>query len=555
MAEEKKPGLSQRLLAKLRREQKTGDQMAASSAVSGLKNPEPETPDQQTLPKGIDGDMTRVPVNVPGVDSGNAEMIAPENEDELALGESRTNAGQTAPQQTRQQVAEAAAGTEGDTVDSGLGKRDKALEQKGQPQSPDQAAQKSPQEAANQKPGMVARAGKAMGNAYGSIRNRGKAKGAGAEKEESGGDGQAKQSAGGKAVDGVNKAKDAVDLAQKGARALAGDVSAMAQLALKGVKELWKDPKKRWIIIIGGGGGLIVVIIAIAIPFSFLSALGGHGPNAVIGHTQPQLVNPIENKDVVRQTLALAGDATASSDITDSGLTKAQEGILTTRDQYASKTDSASLDIVNKIDLVTASIATLKATKAPANATAFLDRLAELDDAIEGTFAAFSVDSPTKSPVLTKDLVFNTELHGGSKLRPDHVDNNGVYTAYDQGVCDAVDLSADSDSLIYPIFAGTIINVSDDGTDGKKVVIQNGDYQMLYAHLTDVPFAEGTAVGIDKSIGKVKIDHIQIETIYQHTCLTTTYGDLIDHAKVKPRHDNIGGYLWDRIVEKFHISV
>jgi murein DD-endopeptidase MepM/ murein hydrolase activator NlpD len=305
--------------------------------------------------------------------------------------------------------------------------------------------------------------------------------------------------------------------------------------------------------------GVLVIGIAIAIiiPFSLLSGLK-QSPNPLTGHDQPKLVDPIANQDIIRQTLANAGDTSAAAAIIDSSADKMKQDNLGLRDVYASKTDETSKAIVSKIDLLNTSIDTLKASKTPANATAFLTRLSDLDDAIENTFESFHPNDagyPTKMPVPSANLTFNAELHGGSKLRPDHVDNNGVYTAYDQGVCDAVDLSASQTDPVYPIFQGVVADVSSDGADGQKVVIQNGDYRMLYAHLTNVNIKVGDTVNLTTSLGNPKINHIQIEAIYRDQCLTTTYSDLIDHNKKTPKHDQFGGYLWDRIVEKFHITV
>ena len=555
-----------RILSLLQGKKKRGSKPAGSGVA---ENPETSTSTPSLQAKSrpvISGDIAHPNrATIPQNATSENQNDAPSDEaSDIGVGET----GRVAPAETdeisrpNQQAAEAMAqkpNSDDYNPNPVPGARAKAPEQKaqGQGQPTAAAAKGTPQELANQKPGagVVGRTRNRVGSAINSVRNRGNA---GTPTSAKGGDeneGQTKKGAGEKVADTAQKAKDVVDWAQKGARALAGDVSAMGQLLLKG----FKNPKTRWLLIAFLASTIVLITLGIAVAISFLAGLNGM-PNAVTGHDQPQLVNPSikGDQDVIKQTLALAGDRTASTEIIDNGLDKIQQNMLTLKDQYSTNTDSVSVDIVNKIGLVSNSIDTLKATKNPANAKTFLTQLTNLDNEIEDTFPVFhqgDATFPTKSPVLTKNLVFNATLHGGSKMRPEHVDNHGVFTAYDKGTCDAVDVSADADSLIYPIFAGTVAAVGTDGSDGQRIVIQNGDYRMVYAHLLDVPFSKGAEVRIDQSIGKVKKDHVQLEAIFQRMCLTTTFGDLLDHSKAKPKNENLGGYLWDRIVEKFHISM
>ncbi len=162
---------------------------------------------------------------------------------------------------------------------------------------------------------------------------------------------------------------------------------------------------------------------------------------------------------------------------------------------------------------------------------------------------------------------FNTNLHVGTPLHPiSSKDTNTtghgtyIYTGQDKG--DAVDVYTKPGANVYPAFTGTVVNISDDGTGiTKKMVIQNGDYQILYAFVIPDPsikignkITDPTKItDLTKPIAKtnttgVSVVHIEFE--YCGIPLVTTFPDQLDHDGkngVTPKHTTWGAYYWDHL--------
>ena len=306
--------------------------------------------------------------------------------------------------------------------------------------------------------------------------------------------------------------------------------------------------------------GIVLIIVLAAVAFSFFGLINTGKTPSVTGRGGPVLVDPKTNFGTVKQVLTLAGEQTVAGKSIDDTTTGIKTNLQQIKQDITTQNPANKDTIVRYIDAAIGSLDILQSSKTEENASKFLTSMADYFNYLEDDSPIFPNDAShaTQYPVKSAtSLVFNADLHGNSYLHPDLIESSNVYItdSSNKEKCDAVDISVNgSDKSILPIFAGEVIDVGDDGAGGKRIAIKNGDYSINYIHLLNVSKNKGDTVALTDVLGTAKTNHIQLETMYQDKCLVTTHGDMIDHATKNRKHENWGGYLWDRIVTKFHIG-
>lgn len=338
-------------------------------------------------------------------------------------------------------------------------------------------------------------------------------------------------------------------------------IGAMAKDALAAVRgnfvaaiklgaTLLKDKKTRWIII----GALIIsgtlTVMAILIPLSFLGGIGGNV--SLLGKTLPQAVSPTEDKDLISNSLKLLGNSSITQAQTDELVDRNAKEILRAIEDANTKDPTGKSPIAVKGQVAIDSGNVLKANRTQKNAQTYIKNVGIFLSANQNLIPKF--DGSTQKPTKSTELTFNDDLHGGSFQRKEQADSNSIYSANNKGTCDAVDISTSMDEAIFPIFGGKVLSVSSDEQNGQIVRIQNGDYIATYAHLQKPIEAKGQNIGLDTQLGLASGNNIQIEIVYKNKCLVTTSSDMLDYRMKDRKHAQIGGYLWDHILETFNLG-
>lgn len=316
-----------------------------------------------------------------------------------------------------------------------------------------------------------------------------------------------------------------------------------------------------WVII---GIGLLIAIVLFIVAISYLGTLSTKKPSTS-GGAQLIAIKPLDDAGALQNFLKLSGDKTVTEQVINETTSTMKKNLIETKDLEAVKANPA---LVKQIDTALGSLSILEGTKSQESAKAFLTDLGKVYDSMEGNIPTWTVDSsnPTRLPVSGTVTLFNSDLHGNSFLRNDAIDNNNVYIRSDDGQekCDAVDIGVTMGESIFPIFGGKIVDVSSDGdtNSGEKVIITSNDgkYTALYAHVQYSSKKKDDTIVTTEPLGIAKTNNIQIEifstdpTTKENSCLVTTHADLIDHALSSRRHQDWGGYLWDRVVKTFNLK-
>lgn len=319
------------------------------------------------------------------------------------------------------------------------------------------------------------------------------------------------------------------------------------QFTKAAIKAFFSNPYT-WIVL----GAIVLIFLVIVIPLGLLGQVGKDVSGTGKSWSRP--TEPTKDATTIKQALKLGGEQVFISQNVEDGLDKVKSSVTKTKDEVINQNHPQKNEIVAKADLTLTSIDLLQSEKTDKNVTNFLNNLKGFLLFFENQLPSYPADRKTRFPVDNPTLIFNTDLHGGSYQRPEHVDSHGVYTAYDEGACDAFDIAVNYDQIVYPVFGGQIVEKSSDGLGGEKVVIKDGDYEVLIAHLTEVGAKQGDTVSINDPLGKPLGNHIHIEAIHQTTCLTTTVSDLIDFSTKDRAHDKIGGYIYDHFKTFFHLQ-
>lgn len=338
---------------------------------------------------------------------------------------------------------------------------------------------------------------------------------------------------------------------------------AIKKLASQAVKKLAASIAANpvtWAIV---GVGLIIIIILFIVGLSYMGTINSPGPSTSGGKPLIE-VKPkdVADANALQKLLKLGGDKTIADQAVNEAASAMKKNLLDTKDLDAVKNNIA---LTKQIDTALGSLAILEGSKSQESAKTFLTDLGGAYNLMEGNIPTWATSvGPTRLPVAGTVTVFNNDLHGNSFLKTDAVPNHNVYIRgnTDQEKCDAVDIGVTAGEAIYPIFGGKVADVGTDGdgSEGKKVIVTSNDgkYTALYAHIKTPTKNKGDVILTTEPLGIAKTNNIQIEVYYTddtgNNCLVTNHADMIDHALASRRHQDWGGYLWDRIKTTFNLK-
>ncbi len=306
---------------------------------------------------------------------------------------------------------------------------------------------------------------------------------------------------------------------------------------------LWKAilPYLPWIIL-----AIVIIVAGIAI----MSAIIGDAGTGKAGSTFNKPADPVTDSAAIQKTIMASGDKEAKAKLNNQTFSDIQKQLSQLEASTGTDVSSSNQETKNKI----------------ADTSSKIDQYLVNNDPVLGREIITSVKSilesaDQQSPIMQAKTRlplenisgFNWELHYGTPLRkemPSNESGHSTYMYYGQGKADAVDLYTNKDTLVYPMFDGQVTNISDDGTGHKKIVIKNGDYEILYAHVDlDKNVGEGTGVTRDKTIGKVATisdySQLHLELSYCGVPVTTTLLDKIEYEQTEGK--SWGEYLWNNM--------
>ena len=313
-----------------------------------------------------------------------------------------------------------------------------------------------------------------------------------------------------------------------------------------------------WIIL---AVGLILIIIFFIVGLSYFGSTGKNVSSS--GGTILRAVDAKTDAPKLENFLKLTGDTSVADTTRREATRSIKNDLLNAKDQPPIKGDTA---LTTAADKAINALSVLEGTTVTsANVTGAVTPLEEFYDLLEGTTPVWQASAgPTRLPVAGTVTTFNTELHGYSFLNSAQVNNHNVYIRSNDGKeqCDAVDIGVTLNDKIYPMFGGTITDISSDGNGdtSKKIVVTStdGKYTALYAHLLPGEKNKGDTITIADELGLAVTNNVQIEVYYTdgtgNSCLVTNHADFLDHALKSRRHADWGGYLWDRIVKTFNLK-
>lgn len=325
-----------------------------------------------------------------------------------------------------------------------------------------------------------------------------------------------------------------------------GRKKALDALKKKFSKEAWAAfwkailPYLPWIIL-----AIIILVAGIAI----MAGISNDAGTGKAGSTFNKPADPIADSTAITKTIMASGNKEAKTKINNQTFTDIQKE-LSALAQTTAPASTLSEENKTKVTDVSTKIDQYLISN---DATLGREIIASIEDILKSTDEQAPIIKVQTRLPLDAISNFNWELHYGTPMRkelPSKDGGHGTYMYYGEGKADAVDLYTTPDSLIYPMFSGQVVNVSDDGVGHKKIVIKNGEYELLYAHVDlDKNIGEGTAVSIDKAIGRVaKIEdytQVHLELSYCGLPIVTTLIDKIDYEQSEGK--SWGEYLWNNI--------
>lgn len=350
--------------------------------------------------------------------------------------------------------------------------------------------------------------------------------------------------------------------------------AAVKKAAAKAVAKFLAANPYTWVIV---GIGLVLIIILFVVGISYMGTVNSKKPSTS-GGTPIIKVEPKEQTAVLQNIARLTGNKNVTDQAINETIVPMRTTLTAAKDLEIVKNDAV---LSKQIDTTLGALGVLEGNKTVENAQSFLTEMGKVYNLMEGNIPIWPTGTlPTRMPVNNPITIFNNDLHGNSFLRNDPSDNHNVYIRGEEGQekCDAVDIGVKTGDAIYPIFGGKVLDVSSDGSndgDGKKVVVNSSDgkYTALYAHIqyptkytkdssgktiSSTDLKKGDSIAITEPLGIAKTNNIQIEVFYTENninrCLVTNHADMIDHALTARRHQDWGGYLWDRVKTTFNLK-
>ncbi len=290
---------------------------------------------------------------------------------------------------------------------------------------------------------------------------------------------------------------------------------------------------------------VIVIIIALAI-FAWFISVAQSGAN---GKTPTIQVNAATNKDSLQKLNLLMGDKDSQQQISQQTFQEAQKNLLALKEQVADPAIKTKIDeALAKIELYLTNFDTETGKAAIELIRQALAMLDAMVPAIQGRY-----------PINPGDVIaYNNELHLATPMRPEPLSydkGHGTYIYPGENRCDAVDIFTIPEAAVYSAITGDIVDVSDDGTGHKKVVIKQGDYELLYANFDPTVVVGDKITNLETPIGKtVDINgahQLHVELSYCGICLVTTPLDRI--IKEERNQSSWGELLWTHYKETLRL--
>jgi len=319
--------------------------------------------------------------------------------------------------------------------------------------------------------------------------------------------------------------------------------AAEKDLKKKAIKEILsvilKSPTTWWVI-----GIVLAILIGVAI-FASMYMIATSPAN---GSTQPKPVNPVTDANWVKQAAILSGDAALKKEISTDSFADLKENLAEISKNI---TDTANKKRVD--DLI------LKLTAYQTNPTVALKNeiLAMLGDFFDTLENPMPVFTTTGRKPLDNITGYNSDPFNNTTVTKDFKATSGSspYFQIKDGLGDAVNLYTDKVSPVYSPISGTVSSVSDDGLGHSKIVISNGDWEVLIAHITTTLTAgatitSNTSIGTTAEIGGSFV--IQYEMCYCGKPVVSTKYD--NYLWQQDMSVDYGSFLWKHMTRILKID-
>jgi len=296
-----------------------------------------------------------------------------------------------------------------------------------------------------------------------------------------------------------------------------------------------------------------IIILIIGIIFGTMALFGAFNKRTTNGVNGTTTLNDAKSdtpsRDWAKKTLMATGDADSLDSINQDVFGEMKQELLNLKEQ------TSNADIKQKIDSTILKIEQYLAARDKLKSGEVLTKSEEILRMIEDVFPKVKGRYPIDP---AKISAFNNDLHLGTPLQPatfPEEEGHGTYMYYGEGKADAVDLMTNEEVDIFSILPGDVVDISDDGTGNKKIVIKSGEYEILYAHLTTDKKVGDKIADTSSPIGKIaetdNTRYLHMEVAYCGINLTTTEFDKV--MKSKQTTTPWGQFLWERIKRTFEL--
>lgn len=347
------------------------------------------------------------------------------------------------------------------------------------------------------------------------------------------------------------------------------------QLAERAVGLTWQDLKKKittealkklavqawewvatataeyWVPILLGIIGIIIIIVAVVFLVRALQT-----PNTM-GSSPVQAADILNDRPWISKVLGLSGDKNVADKLTSlvlDGLSQDLNKLESEMNNPPGYPPGLQQKVVAKIQEIRGYISEFQQLT-PGDKQAndvglkIVTAVGQLSDFFGQ--APWRIDVQTAWP-LPKDKIrsFNNSLHCGTPLRPENCNHHRTFEQFMKGTADATDIGAPYNTLVFAIFAGTVVKRGNVLGTYLEIKSADGHFLAVYAHMRAVPsnLVSGTTVQIGNQIGQltglqngISNPHLHFELYKDGQAVVTTREDIASH-----KYAQVGHYLWDR---------
>lgn len=335
-----------------------------------------------------------------------------------------------------------------------------------------------------------------------------------------------------------------VDRAKEAAQKKIDEIKKKAKEAIK------KAAARFWAWIVANAVWIVPVVIIIIVAIVIFVAL--YEKNKGKGKSDPQPPQYMDDKDAIVALARKSGDPDIASEVASDVADQMKQNLVLLKDSTTDTTLLTEIDaLVLKIEQNQGTMDTAVATEI---ITDFQTVMLDVANAQAPKLATASV-----SP-LAAIIGYNEEIHFGTPLRKEMPTGNttghATYMRNGEGTADAVDLYVATDAPVLAPIAGEIVDLSDDGTGYKKIVIRQGDYELLIAFVKPAAtlvvgqsVTQGQALGTAAEVGGQSQIHLELAYCGKNITL-----DPVDKILADKEGKAIGEYLWNRFKDILNIQ-